>query len=168
MLTFSVCSISPDGDRYKGLNKSNGIIIKTLLRESHQIPTKHMVICGIGYGCAAAIQALMSEKIKIGGFIGLSGWLPFPKKRKSLSNMKSDTPGIRSGNSSPMAPKSPQSRRSSMTADSDSQPGDASQENTLEGLPVLIGYSESGGIAPNFREQSFLGALRSKGAVGDE
>ncbi|CAD6444340.1 31dc4b5d-f1b2-48d1-b978-ae9b69c9dca5-CDS [Sclerotinia trifoliorum] len=61
---------------------------------------QHVILGGHGMGCAVGILALFQGLHKLGGFIGISGWLPFctdlipicetPRQRKAtaLSNFK--------------------------------------------------------------------------------
>jgi len=164
----SLCSISPRNDKYIGLHESIDSTTKTILGESHHVPTKHMILCGFGHGCTAANHALVSERIKMGGFIGLSGWLPYPRKRKSLVDMQSDIPGMRSASASPKTPTSPKSRRGSLTADSNTKLGKTDDHLPVKDLPILIGYFEKGGKAPKNLQQSLLRALEGKGAIGGD
>ncbi|GAP91279.2 putative acyl-protein thioesterase [Rosellinia necatrix] len=41
------------------------------------IPARRIVLGGFGQGCAVALSALLSLEFALGGFVGLSGYLPF-------------------------------------------------------------------------------------------
>ena len=37
---------------------------------------RHVILAGISQGCATAIHALLRQESQLGGFIGISSWLP--------------------------------------------------------------------------------------------
>lgn len=53
--------------------------------ESEFVPLKNIILGGISQGCATAIFTLLSSGLSLGGFVGLSSWLPFQVGRLALS-----------------------------------------------------------------------------------
>ncbi|KAF2459402.1 Alpha/Beta hydrolase protein [Lineolata rhizophorae] len=45
-------------------------------KEALEVPLDYIILAGISQGCATAIYTLLGGNIQLGGFIGLSGWLP--------------------------------------------------------------------------------------------
>ncbi|KAK6346126.1 hypothetical protein TWF730_010457 [Orbilia blumenaviensis] len=43
------------------------------------IPAERIIIGGLSQGCAASLYALLCYRQRLGGYIGMSGWLPFAK-----------------------------------------------------------------------------------------
>lgn len=60
-----------------GLQESIQEIVGIIREEAETIPLDRIVLGGISQGCATAIYTLLSSGLKLGGFIGLSSWLPF-------------------------------------------------------------------------------------------
>jgi lysophospholipase-2 len=60
-----------------GLRESIGEILDIIRSETLLVPAARIILGGISQGCATAIHALLCGEIRLGGFIGLNGWLPF-------------------------------------------------------------------------------------------
>lgn len=60
-----------------GLRESIGEILDIIRHEASLVPPERIILGGISQGCATAIHALLYGGIRLGGFIGLSSWLPF-------------------------------------------------------------------------------------------
>jgi lysophospholipase-2 len=60
-----------------GLKESIQQIIDIIKEESESVPLEKIVLGRISQGCATAIYTLLSSGMSLGGFIGLSSWLPF-------------------------------------------------------------------------------------------
>ncbi|KAG0652698.1 Acyl-thioesterase 1 [Hyphodiscus hymeniophilus] len=74
-----------------GLRESITHILNIIRSEAAIVPPERIILGGISQGCATAIHALLYGGIRLGGFIGLSGWLPLEediniKARWSASN----------------------------------------------------------------------------------
>jgi lysophospholipase-2 len=63
--------------QFQGLRESVPFIIDVIMSECTFVPAERIIVAGISQGCAAAIHALFNHGIRVGGFIGLSSWLPF-------------------------------------------------------------------------------------------
>lgn len=60
-----------------GLRESIKEILDLIRTEAVLISPDRIILGGISQGCATAIHTLLYGGIRLGGFIGLSGWLPF-------------------------------------------------------------------------------------------
>lgn len=62
--------------QYQGLSESAQTIREILNQESEHIPSSNIVLGGLSQGCAMALSVLLSLDYSLGGFVGMSGWLP--------------------------------------------------------------------------------------------
>ncbi|TVY54647.1 Acyl-protein thioesterase 1 [Lachnellula cervina] len=85
---FDVWDIATPEDReelmVEGLQESVKDIIRIIREEAQKVPLDRIILGGISQGCATAILTLMCSGLDLGGFIGLSSWLPFQKKIETL------------------------------------------------------------------------------------
>lgn len=63
----------------EGLRESIEYIRGIVKEEMELVPAERVVLGGISQGFATAIHALLAGEWRLGGFVGLSGWLPFQK-----------------------------------------------------------------------------------------
>ncbi|CAK7227065.1 hypothetical protein SEUCBS140593_006453 [Sporothrix eucalyptigena] len=85
MLTqwFDVASLDDPSDRshkqLAGLRESFAEIIAIVEHECRDagIPRQDIVLGGLSQGCAMSLICLLALEQPIGGFVGMSGWLPF-------------------------------------------------------------------------------------------
>ncbi|TVY82782.1 Acyl-protein thioesterase [Lachnellula suecica] len=61
----------------EGLRESVDEILNLIRTETVLVPLDRIILGGISQGCATAIHTLLSGGVRLGGFIGLSSWLPF-------------------------------------------------------------------------------------------
>jgi len=61
----------------EGLRKSVHAIWQIIKSEAAIISMDRIILAGISQGCATAVHVLLAGDVKLGGFIGLCGWLPF-------------------------------------------------------------------------------------------
>ncbi|KAI1206895.1 alpha/beta-hydrolase [Annulohypoxylon truncatum] len=61
----------------KGLAESSAEILGLVNEEIMKIPRDNIIIGGLSHGCAMALSCLLALDFPLGGFIGMSGWLPF-------------------------------------------------------------------------------------------
>jgi lysophospholipase-2 len=59
-----------------GLWNSVTQILKIMKEEGEIVGLGNVVLAGISQGCATAIFALLASGMRVGGFVGLCGWLP--------------------------------------------------------------------------------------------
>lgn len=78
---FDIASLDDPSKRrdvqLQGLAESSQYIRSILNRELETIPSKNIVLGGLSQGCAAGLGILLSLEFPLGGFVGMSGWLPF-------------------------------------------------------------------------------------------
>ncbi|KAF2877636.1 Alpha/Beta hydrolase protein [Massariosphaeria phaeospora] len=78
---FDMASVQRPNERPEiqkpGLSKSVHYLLSIVEMEARTVPLNHIVLAGISQGCATAIFALLCCGVQLGGFVGLSGWLPF-------------------------------------------------------------------------------------------
>jgi len=53
------------------------------------IPHDHIIIGGISQGCATALHVLLALGHQLGGFVGMSGWLPFASNIREICGLRS-------------------------------------------------------------------------------
>jgi lysophospholipase II len=86
---FDIWSVEePEGRKelqVDGLKESIGSILDVVYSEASLVPPEHIILGGISQGCATAIHALMHCDIQLGGFIGLSSWLPFQEEIEAIA-----------------------------------------------------------------------------------
>ncbi|KAL8849433.1 MAG: hypothetical protein Q9221_005605 [Calogaya cf. arnoldii] len=82
----------------EGLRDSIKYILEIINREAEVVLPSNIVLLGISQGCATAIHALLAGQHRLGGFIGIAGWMPFRKQvvgcAKDLSKFYEQTLGL--------------------------------------------------------------------------
>lgn len=68
-----------------GLRESIALILSVIRKEASIVPPERIILGGISQGCATAIHALLYGGMRLGGFIGLSSWLPFQDDIEQLA-----------------------------------------------------------------------------------
>jgi len=78
---FDMWSVENHSDKNEiqidGLRESVKEILDIIRTEAGLISPDRIILGGISQGCATAIHTLLYGRIRLGGFIGLSSWLPF-------------------------------------------------------------------------------------------
>ncbi|KAI1061082.1 hypothetical protein LB507_009992 [Fusarium sp. FIESC RH6] len=67
-----------------GLEESSREIFDLLEEERKKVPDKNIILGGISQGCAMGLVCLLAMKFPIGGFFGMSSWLPFATEIKDF------------------------------------------------------------------------------------
>ncbi|OTA60286.1 acyl-protein thioesterase [Hypoxylon sp. EC38] len=75
----------------KGLAESAQEIFSLIQEESQKVPRENVILGGLSQGCAMSICCLLACDFPIGGFIGMSGWLPFQPEIESLARSEDET-----------------------------------------------------------------------------
>lgn len=71
-----------------GLRESVKETLDIIRHESTLVSPHRIILGGISQGCATAIHALLCGDVQLGGFIGLSSWLPFqPESTATLRDL---------------------------------------------------------------------------------
>lgn len=86
---FDMWSVENPSERREGqgegLKESILEIIEVVRSEAAMVGgVERVILGGISKGCATAIYALLCGGIRIGGFIGISSWLPFEEDIKNI------------------------------------------------------------------------------------
>ena len=102
----------------EGLRDSIKHILNIIDKEVELVLPGNIVLLGISQGCATAIHALLAGQHRLGGFIGIAGWMPFRKHfvdlagsrndRASLSTFYADTLGLTGASQSNVCRSNPQ------------------------------------------------------------
>ncbi|KAE8449713.1 hypothetical protein EG329_007488 [Mollisiaceae sp. DMI_Dod_QoI] len=78
---FDIWSVEDPADKkelqLEGLRESIRDVLVIVRSEMALVPPERIILGGISQGCATAILALLCGGIRIGGFVGMSSWLPF-------------------------------------------------------------------------------------------
>ncbi|KAH7174483.1 Alpha/Beta hydrolase protein [Fusarium flagelliforme] len=61
----------------QGLEESSLEIFDLLDQERQKVPDKNIILGGISQGCAMGLVCLLAMDFPIGGYFGMSSWLPF-------------------------------------------------------------------------------------------
>ena len=70
---------SPDLQR-PGLQDAVRSLLRLIRREPQSVPLENVILGGISQGYATAALVLMALDRRLGGFVGLSGWMPFASR----------------------------------------------------------------------------------------
>lgn len=80
---FDILSLEDPSKRQdlqlEGLAESAAYILSVLGQEMDTIRPENIILGGLSQGCAMALFVLLSLDFPLGGFVGMSGWLPFRK-----------------------------------------------------------------------------------------
>ncbi|KAI0851873.1 alpha/beta-hydrolase [Daldinia vernicosa] len=74
----------------KGLVESHGEISHLIKDECQRVPYQNIILGGLGHGCAMALFCLFTSWFPLGGFVGMSGWLPFQPDIDGLIGSEGD------------------------------------------------------------------------------
>lgn len=87
---FDIASL-PDPEykketQYQGLADSAAFIYTIIAHEVQQLGASNVILGGISHGCAMSLSVLLCLDHPLGGFIGMSGWLPFQRDLEEIMN----------------------------------------------------------------------------------
>lgn len=68
----------------QGLAESAEHVRSIIARELETIPRGNIVLGGLSQGCAMSMAVLLSLEFPLGGYFGMSGWLPFREDIESV------------------------------------------------------------------------------------
>ncbi len=77
----------------EGLEESSREILDLISEESKLVPRANIILGGLSQGCAMALICLLAMDCPIGGFIGMSGWLPFSHDMINLMGVDASSTG---------------------------------------------------------------------------
>ena len=69
-----------------GLRQSVTFVLKLVEEESRLVGAGNVVLGGISQGCATSVHALLAGSRQLGGWIGVSGWIPFRGRLEQIAN----------------------------------------------------------------------------------
>ncbi|KAF3059593.1 Acyl-protein thioesterase 1 [Daldinia childiae] len=75
----------------RGLVESHGEITHLIKDECQKVSHQNVILGGLSHGCAMALFCLFTSWFPLGGFVGMSGWLPFQPDIDSLIGSEGDT-----------------------------------------------------------------------------
>ncbi|KAL8895927.1 MAG: hypothetical protein Q9207_007950 [Kuettlingeria erythrocarpa] len=64
----------------EGLRDSVNHILGIIDKEVELVHPSNIVLLGLSQGCAVAVHALLAGRYRLGGLIGIAGWMPFRKQ----------------------------------------------------------------------------------------
>lgn len=76
----------------EGLRESGAFVRQIILHEANAVTLENVIVGGLSQGCAMALHVLLSfesdvvENGALGGFVGMSGWLPFQNSLEEIVN----------------------------------------------------------------------------------
>lgn len=93
----SLTSPEEDGEKQReGLREAvDHVDALIALEVAHGIPEERIFLGGISQGCATALHVLLASGRRLGGFVGMSGWLPFAHDLRVICKMEATGTGPR-------------------------------------------------------------------------
>lgn len=67
-----------------GLRESVQRLVGIIEDEAREVGKERIVLAGISQGCATAIYALLTSGMRLGGFVGLAGWMPLGNEAQQI------------------------------------------------------------------------------------
>ncbi|KAF0638631.1 hypothetical protein FPSE5266_04690 [Fusarium pseudograminearum] len=91
---FNIASLDDPSYRnetqLKGMEESSREIFQLINQEREKVPDKNIILGGISQGCAMGFVCLLAMDFPIGGYIGISSWLPFAADIERLTTKSDD------------------------------------------------------------------------------
>ncbi|KAM0350590.1 hypothetical protein ACHAPU_003074 [Fusarium lateritium] len=72
--------------QFQGLEESSREIFHLIDEERSKVSGKNIILGGISQGCAMSLLCLLALEFPLGGYIGMSGWLPFATQLEEIAN----------------------------------------------------------------------------------
>jgi len=69
-------------------------ILEVLEEEMKPVGLRNVIIAGMSQGCAIGIFTLVTSGIRVGGFMGLCGWLPLAEELSTLMGVPGRERGV--------------------------------------------------------------------------
>ncbi|OTA68433.1 acyl-protein thioesterase [Hypoxylon sp. EC38] len=137
----------------RGLSESTSAIREILSQEMSKVPPENIIIGGLSQGCAMSLAILLGLEHRLGGYIGMSGYLPFRseiedavKETEGTEEVDEDDPFATGGDDdgSDTEPESPEVRALSFVRDLVGlEPlSNPTRETTASLTPVFLGHGE--------------------------
>lgn len=91
---FSIASLTDPGlhenEQIPGISESVQYIYQIIQHEMISIPADKIFLAGVSMGCATALMAWLCSDLKLAGFLGLFGWMPFEKDARKQDENDDD------------------------------------------------------------------------------
>lgn len=128
----------------EGLSDSAAYLFDILKKEIEIVAPENIILGGISHGCAMSLSLLLCLEHPLGGFIGMSGWLPYQKDLEEIMQVKDDIGDDIFGSDEEPVEQSPILKvvefvRELLTVEAKN----ASLTNTSLSTPVFIGHGET-------------------------
>ena len=159
----------------QGLAESAQELRAILGREIQTVSSKNIILGGISQGCAMALFLLLSLESPIGGFVGLSGWLPFRNDideiahAETIQDTKEDGPSVLFGTSDENVVCDPQTDAIKFVRDILSSEGDDIESSKIGQIslttPLFLGHGEDDQKIRYERGEEAAQTLRSLGML---
>ena len=155
-----------------GLAESTLAVRELLSQELSKVPPENNIIGGLSQGCAMALIVLLGLEHRLGGFVGMSGYLPF---RSEIEDAVSEKEGV--DEDDPFAaseddddernaePQSPEVKALSFVRDLVGlEPvSHLTREATASLTPVFLGHGDSDEKRPVYQGEAAARALKAAG-----
>lgn len=153
---FNIASLDDPAHRQatqlQGLAESAQELRAILAREVQAVSSKNIILGGISQGCAMALFLLLSLEFPIGGFVGLSGWLPFRDDIDEIAhadttqNIEEDGPSVSFGTCEENVVRDPQTDavkfvRDILSSDGTDIESSGIGQSSLT-TPIFLGHGE--------------------------
>ena len=130
----------------RGLSQSASDVLAILARELKLVAPSHIILGGLSQGCAMSLAILLSVSQPLGGFVGMSGWLPHQRDLEAAieraDDDDDDDPFARNGddNQTPnsLAIDAHVFARDLLSLDQQHAP--ASERGTAIATPIFLGH----------------------------
>ncbi|OTB13135.1 hypothetical protein K445DRAFT_65200 [Daldinia sp. EC12] len=162
----------------QGLMESAVELEQLIRQEASIVSPQNVVIGGLSQGCAMSLSALLVLDFPLGGFIGMSGWLPFRKEIEEAiqdddddddAEIDDDNPfaTLKSVNEFELQARDPPLKALIFERDLLSLPplANATKANTAQDTPIFLGHGDSDEKKPYQQGEA---AARTMQAAGYE
>ncbi|KAI6093906.1 acyl-protein thioesterase [Hypoxylon rubiginosum] len=152
----------------QGLSESVLEIRELIHQEMSKVPPEHIIIGGLSQGCAMSLSVLLSLEHRLGGFIGMSGYLPFKSDIEyavETTEMDGDDPFATGDGDSNDEPADPEVKamvfeRDLLCLDPLPHP---TRETTASRTPVFLGHGNMDEKKPVKQGEAAARAMRAAG-----
>lgn len=140
--------------QFEGLRESVKGILSIIKEEAALVGPERIILGGISQGCATAIYALLCGGTKLGGFIGLSSWLPFQSRVAAIAKDIPTTEQLRSIRSLIYGQERETSDANNLAT---------TNTATLLDTPILLEHCRDDAVVPAQNGQGLCETLRDLG-----
>ncbi|KAM0323032.1 hypothetical protein ACHAQA_009131 [Verticillium albo-atrum] len=152
----------------QGLAESAREVLELLEQEQElgQIARENIILGGLSQGCATSLSSLLCLNYRIGGFIGMSGYLPFQKDiREAVDGASNDDDNPFSDEEDVPAPSGPTVKAAVFERDLlDLPPADhPSLDNTAYSTPIFLGHGSADPKVPVSLGEDMAGTMKAAG-----